>query len=178
MTRIPDFAGSSYVIVQKYLHDMSEWNSLPVEEQENVIGRTKLDDLEMDDDIKPANSHTALTIIEDESGEQIQILRDNMPFGHVGSAELRHLLHRLLGVADGHRADADQHVHRRTRRQLRPHPRFLDRRHRQPFFVPTADFLDDPPDRADQARSRSDVHSAHLPTVRSESAASKRSTQQ
>src|SRR3546814_3770641 len=84
----PDFAGSSYVIVQKYLHDMSEWNSLPVEEQENVIGRSKLEDLEMDDDTKPANSHTALTVIEDESGEQIQIMRDNMPFGHVGSAEM------------------------------------------------------------------------------------------
>ena len=59
----PDFAGGSYVIVQKYLHDVTAWNALPVEEQENVIGRSKLSDIEMPDDIKPANSHVALNTI-------------------------------------------------------------------------------------------------------------------
>ncbi len=61
----PDFAGGSYVIVQKYLHDLAAWNAISIEEQERVIGRTKLDDIEMPDDVKPVNSHVALnTIVE------------------------------------------------------------------------------------------------------------------
>ena len=43
------FAGGSYVIVQKYLHDLAAWNALPVEEQERIIGRAKLSDIETDD---------------------------------------------------------------------------------------------------------------------------------
>jgi porphyrinogen peroxidase len=83
----PDFAGGSYVIVQKYLHDMKAWNSLTVEQQELVIGRTKLEDIELHDDKKPTNSHIALTVVEDEDGNELQILRDNMPFGTIGSQE-------------------------------------------------------------------------------------------
>ncbi|MEV8371545.1 Dyp-type peroxidase [Kribbella sp. NPDC056861] len=83
----PDFAGGSYVIVQKYLHDMKAWNALTVEQQELVIGRTKLEDIELHDDVKPANSHIALNVIEDEDGNEQQILRDNMPFGTIGSQE-------------------------------------------------------------------------------------------
>jgi putative iron-dependent peroxidase len=82
-----EFAGGSYVIVQKYLHDLTAWNALPVEEQERVIGRTKLDDMELADDVKPDNSHVALNTIEDESGEERQIVRDNMSFGRVGDSE-------------------------------------------------------------------------------------------
>jgi putative iron-dependent peroxidase len=82
----PAFSGGSYVIVQKYLHDMSGWNALSTEEQEKVIGRYKLSDIELDDSVKPANAHNALTVIE-ENGRQLQILRDNMPFGRAGSAE-------------------------------------------------------------------------------------------
>ncbi|WP_243635396.1 Dyp-type peroxidase, partial [Tsukamurella pulmonis] len=83
----PDFAGGSYVHVQKYLHDMAAWRALSVEEQERVIGRTKLEDIEMDDDVKPADSHIALNVIEDENGEQLQIVRQNMPFGELGKGE-------------------------------------------------------------------------------------------
>jgi porphyrinogen peroxidase len=82
----PAYAGGSYVIVQKYLHDMDAWNALPVEEQEKVIGRTKLADIELDDSVKPSSAHNALTTIV-ENGEEVQILRDNMPFGSVGKAE-------------------------------------------------------------------------------------------
>ena len=57
----PDFAGGSYVIVQKYLHDLDKWNALPVEQQENVIGRYKLSDVEQPDDVKPSYAHNALT---------------------------------------------------------------------------------------------------------------------
>jgi putative iron-dependent peroxidase len=83
----PDFAGGSYVIVQKYLHDMEAWNALPVEEQEKVIGRSKLSDIEMPDEIKPANSHVALNTIIEPDGTQRQILRANMPFGSAGRGE-------------------------------------------------------------------------------------------
>jgi hypothetical protein len=82
----PDFAGGSYVIVQKYVHDMRAWNALPVEEQEKVIGRTKLADIEMPDEVKPANSHVALNTIIEPDGTQRQILRANMPFGQAGRA--------------------------------------------------------------------------------------------
>ena len=82
----PEFAGGSYVIVQKYLHDLAEWNKLPVEKQEQIIGRTKLSDVELDDSVKPSYAHNALNTIV-ENGKEIKILRDNMPFGHVGEKE-------------------------------------------------------------------------------------------
>ena len=72
--------------MQKYLHDMDAWNALPAEQQEKIIGRTKLDDIELDDATKPAYAHNALTTIT-EDGEEVKILRDNMPFGTVGTAE-------------------------------------------------------------------------------------------
>jgi putative iron-dependent peroxidase len=77
------FAGGSYVIVQKYLHDLARWNALPTEEQERIIGRTKLSDIELDDASKPSSAHNALTTIV-EGGREIKILRDNMPFGRAG----------------------------------------------------------------------------------------------
>ena len=80
------FAGGSYVIVQKYLHDLTQWNELPVAEQEKIIGRTKLSDIELDDAVKPTSAHNALTTII-ENGEQLEIVRDNMPFGDVGKGE-------------------------------------------------------------------------------------------
>ncbi len=85
-TEDPGFAGGSYVIVQKYLHDMDAWNALPTEVQEKIIGRTKLADIELDDAVKPSYAHNALTTIV-EDGEEVQILRDNMPFGNVGDGE-------------------------------------------------------------------------------------------
>ncbi|MGA2889446.1 MAG: Dyp-type peroxidase [Terracidiphilus sp.] len=80
------FARGSYVIVQKYLHDLNGWNALSTETQERIIGRTKLSDIELDDSIKPTSAHNALTTIT-ENGEEVKILRDNMPFGHVASGE-------------------------------------------------------------------------------------------
>jgi putative iron-dependent peroxidase len=83
----PAFAGGSYVIVQKYLHPLDAWNALSTEEQEKVIGRYKLSDIEMPDAIKPVNSHVAVNTILEPDGTQRQILRANMPFGEVGRAE-------------------------------------------------------------------------------------------
>jgi porphyrinogen peroxidase len=82
----PEFCGGSYVIVQKYLHDMKAWNALPTEAQEHIIGRKKLSDIELSEAEKPSSAHSALTVIE-ENGEQLQILRDNMPFGRPGYGE-------------------------------------------------------------------------------------------
>ncbi len=141
----PDFAGGCYVHVQRYLHDMSSWNSISVEEQERVIGRTKLDDIELDDAVKPPNSHLALNVIEDDEGNELKILRHNMPFGEVGKAEFgtyyigysrsaavteRMLRNMFIGDPPGN-----------TDRILD----FSTAVTGAMFFTPTADFLDDPP---------------------------------
>jgi putative iron-dependent peroxidase len=82
----PAFAAGSYVIVQKYLHDLAAWNALPTEAQERIIGRRKLSDIELDDSVKPTSAHSALTTIV-EDGREIKILRDNMPFGRAAQGE-------------------------------------------------------------------------------------------
>jgi putative iron-dependent peroxidase len=82
----PAFAGGSYVITQKYLHDLSGWNALPTEAQERIIGRTKLADIELDEKVKPTSAHNALATVS-ENGRDYQIVRDNMPFGRVGTGE-------------------------------------------------------------------------------------------
>ncbi len=81
------FAGGSYVVVQKYVHDLDTWNALPVEAQERVVGRTKLSDIELPDNVKPSNSHVALNVITGPDGAELKILRDNMPFGNLGRRE-------------------------------------------------------------------------------------------
>ena len=78
-----DFAGGSYVFVQKYIHDMVAWNSLPVEEQEKVIGRRKFNDVELSDEEKPQNAHNAVTNI----GDDLKIVRANMPFANTSKGE-------------------------------------------------------------------------------------------
>ena len=83
----PDFAGGSYVVVQKYVHDMAGWAALSIEEQEAIMGRTKLDNIEIDDDDAARKSHKSLATIEDETGGELAILRDNMPFGRPGAGE-------------------------------------------------------------------------------------------
>jgi putative iron-dependent peroxidase len=82
----PEFCGGSYVIVQKYLHDLAAWNALSTEAQERIIGRTKLSDIELNAAVKPTSSHSSLTTIV-ENGKEMQILRDNMPFGRPGQGE-------------------------------------------------------------------------------------------
>jgi len=82
----PTFAGGSYVIVQKYLHDLPKWRAIAVERQEAIIGRTKLDDIELDEAVKPSFAHNALTnLVVD--GKEVKILRHNTPFGDAGGGE-------------------------------------------------------------------------------------------
>ncbi|MFF4825379.1 Dyp-type peroxidase [Streptomyces sp. NPDC001312] len=141
----PEFAGGSYVIVQKYVHDLEAWNALPVEAQEMVIGRRKLSDVELDDAVKPADSHVALTTIEDPDGTKHEILRDNMPFGTVGQGEFGTY---FIGYA---RTPAV--IERMLERMFlgdppAAHDRILDFSTAVTgslFSVPTSDFLDDLP---------------------------------
>jgi porphyrinogen peroxidase len=83
----PDFVGGSYVVVQKYLHDLSAWAQVPTPLQEKIIGRTKIDNVEIEDDDAPRKSHKSLATIVDAAGNEYDILRDNMPFGRPGQGE-------------------------------------------------------------------------------------------
>lgn len=141
----PDFAGGSYVIVQKYLHDMAAWDALTVEQQETVIGRHKLSDIEIPDEDKAPDSHLALNTVTGPDGGELKIVRENMPFGTIGSGEFGTY---FIGYA------ARPEV---TERMLRnmflgdppgSHDRILDFSTAVTgglFFVPTEDFLEDPP---------------------------------
>ena len=80
----PGFEGGSYVVVQKYLHDLAAWNAQPTSIQEHIIGRTKADNVELDD---APGSHKDLATITDPDGTEHDILRDNMPFGRPGAGE-------------------------------------------------------------------------------------------
>ena len=81
------FAGGSYIVVQKYLHDLGAWARIPTPQQEAIIGRTKIDNIEIDDDAAPRKSHKSLATIVDADGNERDILRDNMPFGRPGQSE-------------------------------------------------------------------------------------------
>ena len=80
----PVYKGGSYLFVQKYIHNLAAWKGLSTEQQEKVIGRYKSNDIEMADDVKPSNSHIALANI----GDDLKIVRDNMPFGNMSTNEM------------------------------------------------------------------------------------------
>src|ERR1700761_504286 len=138
----PAFSGGSYVIVQKYLHDMSKWNSLTTEAQELVIGRRKLSDIELDDAQKPTNAHSALTVIE-EDGIELKILRDNMPFGRPGYGEFGTY---FIGYCRTPRVTEKMLENMFVGRPPGNYDRILDFSRAVTgslFFVPSATFLDD-----------------------------------
>ncbi len=83
----PQFAGGSYAFVQKYIHDMEAWEKQPLVEQEKVIGRHKFNDVELTDDEKEPGSHNVVTNIQDENGEDLKIVRANMPFSNPSKNE-------------------------------------------------------------------------------------------
>ncbi|MFJ2651506.1 Dyp-type peroxidase [Streptomyces sp. NPDC087420] len=137
----PGFAGGSYVIVQKYLHDLDAWNALPVEQQEKIIGRKKLTNIELDEDA----SHVALTTITDVDGEEQEILRDNMPFGSPGRGEFGTY---FIGYSRTPGVTEEMLRNMFLGRPPATHDRILDFSTAVTgtlFFAPTADFLDDPP---------------------------------
>lgn len=75
------FADGSFIFAQRYIHDLAKWQQLKVDAQEQVFGRTKLESIELDDDVKPSNAHVARTVVEDEDGEEMEILRHSLPYG-------------------------------------------------------------------------------------------------
>jgi putative iron-dependent peroxidase len=161
----PPFAGGSYVIVQKYLHDLQAWNALPVEVQEMVIGRTKLSDIELDDAVKPADSHVALTTIVDPDGTERKILRDNMPFGTVGLGE-----YGTYFIGYSRTPTVTERMLQRMFLGDPParHDRILD--FSTPvtgtlFFVPSVDFLDDLPEPPANAAATPDVDDGRVGAV-------------
>jgi putative iron-dependent peroxidase len=148
----PAFAQGSYVVVQKYLHDLDGWNALSTETQERIIGRTKLADVELDDAVKPTFAHSALNTIE-ENGVEVKILRDNMPFGRAGSAEFGTY---FIGYSRAPRRIELMLENMFIGRPPGNYDRILDFSHAVTgnlFFVPSATFLDNvtPENEADAA---------------------------
>ncbi len=138
----PNFSGGSYVIVQKYLHDLTAWNSLPTEAQERIIGRTKLSDIELDDSVKPTSAHSALTTIV-EDGKEIKILRDNMPFGRPSQGEFGTY---FIGYSRSPRTIEQMLENMFVGRPPGNYDRLLDFSRAVTgnlFFVPSATFLED-----------------------------------
>jgi len=143
--RDPGFVGGSYVIVQKYLHDISAWNGLSDREQEQVIGRTKTGNVQLPDAALPKTSHVSRNTIVGPDGREQDILRANMPFGSFREGEAgtyfigycatpetteQMLRNMFIGDEEGNR------------------DRILDFSTAVTgglFFVPPASFLDDPP---------------------------------
>jgi putative iron-dependent peroxidase len=139
------FAGGSYVVVQKYVHDIEAWEALPVEEQERAVGRTKLDDIEMPDDQKPADSHVALNKVVGEDGEERKIVRVNMPFGKVGADEFGTY---FIGYARTPAVIEEMLQNMFIGKPPGNTDRILDFSTAVTgnlFFVPAVDLLDDPP---------------------------------
>jgi porphyrinogen peroxidase len=135
------FAGSSYVIVQKYLHDLAGWNALSTEAQERIIGRTKLSDIELDDAVKPAYAHNALAkVVVD--GKEIKIIRDNMPFGRAAEKEFGTY---FIGYARSPRTIEQMLENMFAGQPPGNYDRLLDfsiAKTGNLFFVPTATFLE------------------------------------
>ena len=146
----PAYAGSSYVIVQKYLHDLTAWDAISVREQELVIGRSKLEDMELADDEKPTNSHVELNTITDPDGTEHDIVRDNMAFGEVGTKEFGTY---FIGYASDPAITEQMLQNMFLGKPPGNYDRILDFSTAVTgslFFVPTVDFLQDGPPTADE----------------------------
>jgi putative iron-dependent peroxidase len=136
------FTGGTYVIVQKYLHDLAGWDALSTETQERIIGRKKLSDIELDDATKPAYAHNALAkVVVD--GKEIKIIRDNMPFGRVAEKEFGTY---FIGYARSPRTIEQMLDNMFVGQPPGNYDRLLDfsvAKTGNLFFVPSATFLED-----------------------------------
>ncbi len=110
------FAAGSYVVVQRYIHDLERWRRLDDREQERIIGRTKRNSVELPKSRKPDTAHISRVVIE-RDGEELQILRQSYPWGTVREAGLYFvaytksldiydlMLARMMGAAEDKRHD-------------------------------------------------------------------------
>ncbi len=71
--------GGSFVLAQRWVHDLDAFAALATGEQEQVIGRTKPDSVELED--LPADSHVGRVVHTDDDGEEIEIYRRSIPYG-------------------------------------------------------------------------------------------------
>ncbi|MGR2768097.1 Dyp-type peroxidase [Photobacterium ganghwense] len=85
-----EFAGGSYVMMQRFVHNLPAWNRLNIQAQEKVIGRTKPDSVELEN--VPAASHVGRVDIKEE-GKGLKIVRHSLPYGTVSGD------HGLLFIA-------------------------------------------------------------------------------
>jgi putative iron-dependent peroxidase len=152
------FESGTYVIVQKYLHDMAGWDALSTEQQERIIGRKKLSDIELDAAVKPTCSHSSLTTIE-ENGVEVKILRDNMPFGRPTQGEFGTY---FIGYSKSPSTIELMLQNMFIGRPPGNYDRLLDFSRAVTgnlFFVPAASFLDDVSDEAAADAAPSDAPS-------------------
>ena len=159
-----EFANGSYVIVQKYLHDLGAWNAISTEAQERIIGRTKLSDIELDDSVKPTSAHSALTTIV-EGGKEIKILRDNMPFGRPGHGEFGTY---FIGYSRSPRTIEQMLQNMFIGRPPGNYDRILDFSRAVTgnlFFVPSATFLENVADEQSNEDQPAGTESNDAPTV-------------
>jgi putative iron-dependent peroxidase len=159
----PSYVGGSYVIVQKYLHDLRSWERLSVAAQEQVVGREKVSNIELSEAAKPSNSHVAVTTLTDPDGTARQIVRDNMPFGNAAAGEfgtyfigyaadpgvIERMLHRMFVGEPVGNTDRILDFSRAVTGCL--------------FFAPPADFLERPG--PTPAAIATDQRSAGVPTT-------------
>jgi putative iron-dependent peroxidase len=161
------FAGGTYVIVQKYLHDLAGWNALSTETQERIIGRTKLSDIELDDAVKPMYAHNALAkVVVD--GKEIKIIRDNMPFGRVAEKEFGTY---FIGYARSPRTIEQMLDNMFIGQPAGNYDRLLDfsvAKTGNLFFVPSATFLENVPDNQAAGLAPPPAAAAPKPALRRE----------
>lgn len=106
-------AGASVVLVQRWVHDLDALHALPVPDQEAVIGQTKADGIELDEDVMPVDAHVARVEIDDADGSELEIFRRSVPIGDVRAHGLEFvafchdqtvidtMLRRMAGLDDG-----------------------------------------------------------------------------
>jgi putative iron-dependent peroxidase len=111
-------AGGCFVIAMRWVHDLTAFHALAERDQEGVIGRTRLDSVELDDDVKPVTAHIARVVVEDGNGEELEIFRRSVPYGTVSelglyflafSADIdrfRIMLGRMFGTSEDGLSDA------------------------------------------------------------------------
>ena len=84
----PDFAGGSYVHIQRYRHNMHKWQLLPINKQEQIFGRTKTTNTKLaENDIAPF-SHAIRASLNSQSSGEVNMLTQNMPYGDMSTQGL------------------------------------------------------------------------------------------
>ncbi|MDH3474236.1 MAG: Dyp-type peroxidase [Rhodospirillales bacterium] len=77
---IPDGGGGAFLMTQQWVHDLPKFNDLGVEAQEKVVGRTKIEDVELEGEAMPADSHVSRTDVT-EDGVAMKVYRRSSPYG-------------------------------------------------------------------------------------------------